>query len=102
MQFLRHGRSVDLRRNGLDTFCVLVARAGGFVEKEDLTEAIWPDTTAEENNLAHLDWSDDSTLPGVKLLARRDHPAQLLLIGETADLTEDTERVVATVQTSES
>lgn len=102
MRFLHHGRSVKLRRNVLNTFCVLVSRTGGLLEKDDLTEAIWPDTASEENHLAHLHWSNNSMVPGLELLARGDDPAHLLLIGEAADLTESTRRIVGSVQTSQS
>jgi hypothetical protein len=97
MQVLRHGRAVKVRRNVLDRFSVLVSRTGGLVEKDDLTEAIWPDAADKENHLAHLHWSNNSTAPVLELLARRDDPAHSSLIGDDADLTEDTERVGACV-----
>ena len=36
-----------------DTLCVLVEHAGRLVTKHELLEAVWPDTTVEENNLNH-------------------------------------------------
>ena len=102
MEFLRHRRCVRLRRNVLDSVCVLVSRIGGLVEKDDFTGAVWRDTVPEENHLAHLHRSNGSTLPGLEVLARRDDPAQSFLTGDAACLTDDTERAGAGVQTSQS
>ena len=52
-RLLRDGRPIRLRGKVFDTLCVLVARPGRLVEKDDLISAVWPDTVVEENNLAH-------------------------------------------------
>ena len=36
-----------------DTLCVLVENAGRLVTKQELLDAVWPDTAVEENNLTH-------------------------------------------------
>ena len=36
-----------------DTLRVLVENAGRLVTKEELLQAVWPDTAVEENNLNH-------------------------------------------------
>ena len=47
----RDSERVSLRPRVFDTLLVLVANAGQVVAKEDLLEAVWPDTVVEENNL---------------------------------------------------
>ncbi len=49
----RGGEIVPLRLKVFDTLLVLVENAGRLVTKEELLEAVWPDTTVEENNLNH-------------------------------------------------
>jgi DNA-binding winged helix-turn-helix (wHTH) protein/tetratricopeptide (TPR) repeat protein len=44
---------IPLRLKVFDTLQVLVANAGRLVTKEELLQAVWPDTTVEENNLNH-------------------------------------------------
>lgn len=45
------GRPVSLGPKSYDTLAYLVEHAGAVVEKDELLEAIWPDTAVEENNL---------------------------------------------------
>ncbi len=45
------GRPVSLSPKAYDTLAYLVAHAGAVVEKDELLQAIWPDTAVEENNL---------------------------------------------------
>jgi DNA-binding winged helix-turn-helix (wHTH) protein len=45
------GRPVSLSPKSYDTLAFLVEHAGAVVEKDQLLEAIWPDTAVEENNL---------------------------------------------------
>jgi DNA-binding winged helix-turn-helix (wHTH) protein len=52
-RLLRDGEPIPLRLKVFDTLCVLVENAGRLVTKEDLLQAIWPDTAVEENNLNH-------------------------------------------------
>ena len=51
---LSRGREViPLRMKVFDTLRVLVENAGTLVTKQELLEAIWPETAVEENNLNH-------------------------------------------------
>jgi pimeloyl-ACP methyl ester carboxylesterase len=49
----RDGTVLPVRLKVFDTLRVLVENAGRLVTKEELLEAIWPDTAVEENNLNH-------------------------------------------------
>ena len=49
----RGGDVVPLRGKVFDTLAVLVERAGQLVTKQELLDAVWPETTVEENNLNH-------------------------------------------------
>jgi len=44
---------IPLRLKVFDTLRVLVENAGQLVTKQELLDAIWPETTVEENNLNH-------------------------------------------------
>src|SRR5512132_1188243 len=44
---------VPLRLKVFDTLLVLVENAGRLVTKQELLDAVWPETTVEENNLNH-------------------------------------------------
>ncbi len=48
---LRNGVSVPLTPKVFDTLLHLVRRTGNVVDKEELMQAVWPDTAVEENNL---------------------------------------------------
>jgi DNA-binding winged helix-turn-helix (wHTH) protein/TolB-like protein/tetratricopeptide (TPR) repeat protein len=50
---LKEGRAVQLTPKTLDTLLVLVRHRGRVMEKDELMQAIWPDTVVEETNLAH-------------------------------------------------
>jgi TolB-like protein/tetratricopeptide (TPR) repeat protein len=50
-RLVREGRSIPLTGKAFDTLRVLVERHGTLVPKRDLMNAIWPETTVEENNL---------------------------------------------------
>jgi DNA-binding winged helix-turn-helix (wHTH) protein/pimeloyl-ACP methyl ester carboxylesterase len=51
---LSRGREViPLRLKVFDTLLVLVLNAGRLVTKQELLDAVWPETTVEENNLNH-------------------------------------------------
>jgi pimeloyl-ACP methyl ester carboxylesterase/DNA-binding winged helix-turn-helix (wHTH) protein len=51
---LSRGRDViPLRLKVFDTLLVLVENAGRLVTKQELLDAVWPETTVEENNLNH-------------------------------------------------
>lgn len=45
------GDRVSLTPRVFDTLLYLVANAGRLIEKDELMEAVWPDTVVEENNL---------------------------------------------------
>ena len=49
----RGGEMIPLRLKVFDTLLVLVENAGRLITKQELLEAIWPETTVEENNLNH-------------------------------------------------
>lgn len=49
---LRDGEPVQLPPKALETLVVLVERAGRVVRRQELIEAVWPDTVVEENNLS--------------------------------------------------
>ena len=44
---------IPLRLKVFDTLRVLVERAGTLVTKQELLDAVWPETAVEENNLNH-------------------------------------------------
>lgn len=48
----RDGHIVPLTPKALDTLAALIASPGRLVEKDDLMQAVWPDTFVEEGNLA--------------------------------------------------
>jgi pimeloyl-ACP methyl ester carboxylesterase/DNA-binding winged helix-turn-helix (wHTH) protein len=49
----RGGEVIPLRLKVFDTLLVLVENAGRLVTKQDLLDAVWPETAVEENNLNH-------------------------------------------------
>src|SRR5512138_402422 len=49
----RGGEVIPLRLKVFDTLRVLVENAGRLVTKQELLDAIWPETIVEENNLNH-------------------------------------------------
>jgi TolB-like protein/Tfp pilus assembly protein PilF len=50
-RLVREGHPVPLTGKAFDTLRVLVERHGMLVSKRDLMNAVWPQTTVEENNL---------------------------------------------------
>src|SRR5215813_1299431 len=50
-QLLRNSAVVPLRGKVFETLCVLVENAGRLVRREELLQALWPDSIVEENNL---------------------------------------------------
>ena len=49
----RNGTLIPLRIKVFETLRILVEHEGSLVTKEELIEAVWPDTAVEENNLTH-------------------------------------------------
>ena len=49
---LRAGKPVPLAHKAYEILCVLVTHAGRVVTKDELMQAVWPDTFVEEANLA--------------------------------------------------
>jgi DNA-binding winged helix-turn-helix (wHTH) protein/TolB-like protein/Tfp pilus assembly protein PilF len=49
--FQRRDEAISLRPRVFDTLLVLAQRPGEIASKEELLEAVWPDTVVEENNL---------------------------------------------------
>src|SRR5258708_35091910 len=52
----RDGTPISLNPKAYDTLAYLVERAGAIVHKDELMQAIWPDTAVEENNLTQNIW----------------------------------------------
>ena len=52
-RLLRDNEEIRLRGKLFDTLCVLVENAGQLVRKDDLMQAVWPDSVVEENNVDH-------------------------------------------------
>jgi len=50
-RLVREGRTIPITGKAFDTLRVLVERHGMLVLKRDLMNAVWPETTVEENNL---------------------------------------------------
>lgn len=50
-QLLREGQRVSLPPKAFDTLLILVERKGRIVRKDEIINAVWPDTFIEENNL---------------------------------------------------
>src|SRR5437016_4273491 len=48
---LRNDQSIQLTPKAFDTLALLVQNGGHLVEKDDLMEAIWPNTFVDENTL---------------------------------------------------
>ena len=49
----RESKVIPLRVKVFDTLRALVERAGSLVTKQELIDAVWPDTAVEENNLTY-------------------------------------------------
>jgi DNA-binding winged helix-turn-helix (wHTH) protein/pimeloyl-ACP methyl ester carboxylesterase len=49
----RGADTISLRLKVFDTLVVLVENAGRLVTKQELLDAVWPETAVEENNLNH-------------------------------------------------
>lgn len=47
----REGHSISVTGKAFDTLCALLERPGKLVSKQELMEAVWPETRVEENNL---------------------------------------------------
>ncbi len=56
-QLLREGQPVPLTPKAFETLLVLVKRSGHLVGKEDLMQALWPDSFVEEANLTNNIWA---------------------------------------------
>ncbi len=52
-RLVREDQDLRLRGKLFDTLRVLVENAGRLVRKDDLMQAVWPDSIVEENNLDH-------------------------------------------------
>jgi len=52
-RLLRAGEEIRLRGKLFDTLRVLVENAGRLMRKDELMQAVWPDSIVEENNLDH-------------------------------------------------
>ncbi len=56
-QLLRQGQPVPLTPKAFETLLVLVKRSGHLVGKEELIQALWPDSFVEEANLTNNIWT---------------------------------------------
>jgi pimeloyl-ACP methyl ester carboxylesterase len=52
-RLVRENQEIRLRGKLFDTLRVLVENAGRLVRKDELMQAVWPDSIVEENNLDH-------------------------------------------------
>ncbi len=52
-RLLRGSEEIRLRAKLFDTLRVLVENAGRLLRKDELMQAVWPDSVVEENNLDH-------------------------------------------------
>jgi DNA-binding winged helix-turn-helix (wHTH) protein len=52
-RLLRGDKEVRIRGKLFDTLSVLVRNAGKLLRKDELMQAMWPDSVVEENNLDH-------------------------------------------------
>lgn len=59
---LRDGKAVAVTPKAFETLVVLVERRGHLVEKDELMEALWPETVVEEANLTNNVWALRKTL----------------------------------------
>jgi Tol biopolymer transport system component/DNA-binding winged helix-turn-helix (wHTH) protein len=59
---LRDGKAVAVTPKAFETLVVLVERRGRLVEKDELMEALWPETVVEEANLTNNVWALRKTL----------------------------------------
>ena len=50
-RLVRKGRAIPLTGKAFDTLCALLERHGKLVPKQELMDAVWPETRVEENNL---------------------------------------------------
>jgi pimeloyl-ACP methyl ester carboxylesterase/DNA-binding winged helix-turn-helix (wHTH) protein len=50
-RLLRAEEEIRVRGKIFDTLCVLLENAGKLVRKDELMQAVWPDSVVEENNL---------------------------------------------------
>ena len=50
---LREGKAIALKPKVFETLLVLVRNSGRVMDKDELMQAVWPDTVVEEVNLAH-------------------------------------------------
>ncbi len=56
-QLLREDRPVPLAPKAFDTLVLLVERSGRLVRKDELMQALWPDSFVEESNLTNNIWA---------------------------------------------
>lgn len=56
-RLLRDGAPVPLPSKTFDMLLALVERGGRLVEKDELMQVVWPDTSVEEANLNHHVWA---------------------------------------------
>ena len=59
---LRDGQAVALTPKAFETLVILIERRGHLVEKDELMEALWPETVVEEANLTNNVWALRKTL----------------------------------------
>lgn len=72
---LRDDEPVPLRAKVFDTLVVLLRAPGRLVTREELIEAVWPDSIVEEGNLTHNVSALRRARPRRRRRLRRDRPA---------------------------
>src|SRR5262245_5619569 len=89
-QLLRDGELVPLKAKAIDTLLLLIESNGDVVEKDDLMQALWPDSFVEEANLTQNIYTLRKALGGdyIETIPRRGYrfTAHVKACGNGADV----------------
>jgi len=104
----RNGHDVPLRPKSFEVLTYLVVHQGRLVAKNELVEAVWPDTAVTDNSLSQCLFEirralEDDAQSAIRTVARRgyvfDMPVSMVFGGRST--IDDADRGQATVTTSE-
>lgn len=104
----RNGQDVPLRPKSFEVLTYLVVHQGRLVAKNELVEAVWPDTAVTDNSLSQCLFEirralEDDAQSAIRTVARRgyvfDMPVSMVFGGRST--IDDADRGEATVTTSE-
>jgi DNA-binding winged helix-turn-helix (wHTH) protein len=104
----RNGQDVPLRPKSFEVLTYLVVHQGRLVAKNELVEAVWPDTAVTDNSLSQCLFEirralEDDAQSAIRTVARRgyvfDMPVSMVFGGRST--IDDADRGQATVTTSE-